>query len=66
MSRQQEERQKLVDKVVQQMKDGKPFFWEPGHDQRLMNAATGRSYRGGNVLKLTVEAIERGYTDPRW
>lgn len=66
MSRQQEERKELVNKVVQQMKDGRPFFWEPGHDQRLMNAATGRSYRGGNALKLTVAAIERGYTDPRW
>jgi antirestriction protein ArdC len=30
------------------------------------NATTGKAYRGGNVLNLMIEGMNRGYDDPRW
>lgn len=63
-----QQRKELVEKVVSQIQDGKPFFWDPGYAQqgRLINAATDTTYRGGNIIRLAVASMENGYTDPRW
>ena len=38
--------------------------WAPGEQQGPQNFSTGRSYRGGNALFLTMAG--EGYGDPRW
>ncbi len=58
--------QELVDKVIQQIQEGKPFFWDPGHNQKIINGSTNVAYRGGNIVRLSIAAMERGYSDPRW
>lgn len=62
-----EERKKLVDKLIENMKKG--YIFEPGWNVaalRPQNPVSGAKYLGGNRLKLMEAAIENGYTDPRW
>ena len=40
--------------------------WKPGERILPHNFASGRDYRGGNALYLAMNALERGYADPRW
>lgn len=43
--------------------------WDAGHQDSLempYNAHTGKSYRGGNAMRLLATQMERGYTDNRW
>ena len=40
--------------------------WQPGERVLPHNFSTGRDYRGGNAVYLAMQALERGYTDPRW
>lgn len=61
-----EERKKLVNKVIEQMKEGKPFFWNAGYTQQLVNAVTNQPYRGGNVMRLAIASMGNNYDDPRW
>ena len=49
----EEQRKQLVDKIVADMEAGKAFFWEPGYTaHRMVNAMTGKPYRGGNAIAL--------------
>jgi antirestriction protein ArdC len=57
------------DRIIAQIEKGtapwqKP--WRPGETFLPRNAATGKSYRGGNALYLSATALERGYQEPRW
>ncbi len=41
--------------------------WESGKAGTMpFNPTTGKVYRGGNVLALTIAAMRKGYDDPRW
>lgn len=62
-----EERKKLVDKLIANMKKG--YIFEPGWNisvLRPQNPVSGAKYLGGNRLKLMEAAIDNGYDDPRW
>lgn len=63
----EEQRKQLVDKIVADMEAGKAFFWEPGYTaHRMVNAVTGKPYRGGNAISLMAASEAKGYDDPRW
>lgn len=63
----EEQRKQLVDKIVADMEAGKTFFWEPGYTaHRMVNAVTGKPYRGGNAISLMAASEAKGYDDPRW
>ena len=40
--------------------------WKPGEKHLPENAHTGKSYRGGNALYLSVAQTAKGYGDHRW
>ena len=40
--------------------------WKPGEQFAQHNFTTGREYRGGNAIYLSVAGMEKGYADPRW
>ena len=40
--------------------------WKPGERVLPHNFGSGRDYRGGNAMFLTMQALDRGYADPRW
>ena len=40
--------------------------WQPGERILPHNFGSGRDYRGGNAVYLAVEALEKGYAEPRW
>ncbi len=40
--------------------------WKPGERILPHNFQSGRDYRGGNALYLALNALERGFADPRW
>ena len=59
----------FADKVIEQIKAGTAPWqkaWKPGKRALPENLTTGRAYRGGNSLHLSVEAVHKGYTDNRW
>ena len=67
MSKVQEKRMEFVKELVELMESGK-LEWSPGHDLPIhdLNVTTGKSYRGGNVLRLWKSARDQGFKDPRW
>ncbi|MXX77337.1 MAG: DUF1738 domain-containing protein [Holophagales bacterium] len=59
----------VADKLIEQLKAGTAPFqkpWKPGERSLPENLTTGRRYRGGNSLFLSVAAQDKGYTDNRW
>ncbi len=59
----------FADKIIEQIKEQRAPFqkpWKPGERSLPENLRTGERYRGGNSLRLSVEAQLRGYTDTRW
>lgn len=63
-----EERRKLVEKIIENMKNGDLIF-KKGWDINILNPQNPSSkavYQGGNRLKLIEEATEKEYKDPRW
>ncbi len=40
--------------------------WKPGERILPHNFQSGRDYRGGNAVYLAMNALDRGYADPRW
>lgn len=63
----QKERNELVERVVQDIKEGKPFFWDSGHyGHAPRNGKTEKNYLGINNLRLMVSSMEHGYKDSRW
>ena len=61
--------QQFAERIIQALKDGtapwqKP--WKPGERIMPHNFGSGRDYRGGNAVYLAMQALDRGYADPRW
>ena len=55
----QEEREAFTKMVVDQLQQGKVFFWDQGVRDSGMNrsAVTGKPYRGGNALRLYIYGL---------
>ena len=63
----QEKRNDLVERVVADIKEGKPFFWDKEHyGMPSHNIVKGSPYRGLNRMRLIIASREKGYTDSRW
>ena len=68
----QEEREKLANRVVEDILSGKPFFWDNGHYGRphrnLISDMQGKDakYHGINNMMLTVAAMYYDFKDTRW
>lgn len=63
-----EDRKKLVDKLIENMKNGDVIF-KKGWDINILspqNPVSGAVYQGGNRLRLIEAAIENEYSDSRW
>lgn len=63
-----EDRKKLVEKLIEKMKEGKipsETMWNI-LAIRPQNPASSVYYKGGNRLKLGYAAVENEYKDPRW
>ena len=60
--------QKVTDRIVAALEAGVPPWLAPWRDGSAIpsNLATGKPYRGINVLVLHLEALEKGYPDSRW
>ena len=61
--------QKFADQIVEQIRQGtapwqKP--WKPGEDNLPKNLSSGKEYRGGNSIYLSVAQGAKGYSDNRW
>lgn len=66
-----EERKKLVEKIIENMKQGyvlpKPDWNQAAFmDTRISNPVSGARYHGSNLLRLYLAGLEKGYTDGRW
>lgn len=67
-----EDRKEVVEKIAADIEAGKPLFWESGltmsgRPRNIMQRSSRPSYyRGGNNLRLSLVAMQHGYTDPRW
>ncbi len=62
-------RQEFTDKVIAAIESGQALPWDrPWHAMQGLprNAASGKTYAGGNRVVLGLVAMEKGYTDPRW
>lgn len=68
----QQQRNEMVKQIVEDIKAGKPFFWDSGHfgkyPRNLLKALQGKDqfYNGINNLKLTFTANRFGFKDSRW
>lgn len=63
----QEKRNELVEQVVADIKEGKPFFWDCEHyGKPSHNIVKGSPYRGLNRMRLLIAGREKGFTDSRW
>ena len=63
----QEKRNELVEQVVADIKEGKPFFWDCEHyGKPSHNIVKGSPYRGLNRMRLLISGREKGFTDSRW
>lgn len=63
-----EERKKLVDQIINNMKEGY-LIPKPQWNQnifRIINPVSGARYRGANMLKLYMSSVVNGYQDNRW
>lgn len=63
-----EDRKKLVEKLIENMKNGEIIF-KKGWDINILspqNPVSNVVYQGGNRLRLIETAIENEYSDPRW
>jgi antirestriction protein ArdC len=62
-------RQEITDQIIQALEQGTaPWLkpWQAGALELPFNPATGKPYRGGNVIQLMIKASSHGYEDPRW
>ena len=63
-------RQEVTDDIVRLLEQGTAPWQKPWTAQQSLNLpfnpTTDKPYRGGNVLSLTIAAMRKGYTDPRW
>lgn len=59
-------RDALAKKFVQALNENQLPWRQMWESQRAYNAYTGKDYHGVNAVWLSVQAGEKGYTDPRW
>lgn len=69
----QENRNALVNKIIKDIQDHKPFFWDSGivygaMPRKLVQALKGNNdfYKGVNHLQLSISALVKGFKDSRW
>ncbi len=60
--------QRITDRIVAALESGVPPWIAPWRDGTAIpsNLATGKPYRGINVLMLHLEALDKGHADSRW
>lgn len=69
MAAREDFRQRLTNALIESIEENDGLPWERGWDNmatRPFNPGTGIKYKGGNVLNLLLEQIQRGSDDPRW
>lgn len=62
-----EENRKLVEKIIENMKKG--YIFKPDWEASVLrpqNPVSEAIYKGRNKLTLMIQALEKGYDDPRW
>ena len=60
-------KKEIVESVIKDMQDGKPFKWNSGHFGEFPKSlATNKRYQGMNLFLLDHVAEKRGYKDSRW
>lgn len=63
----QEKRNELVEQVIRDIQEGKPFFWDKeNYGRPYHNIVKGSLYNGINRMRLTLASRQKGYTDSRW
>lgn len=71
-SKVQEKRQAFTEKIIEDIRSGKPFFWDPGvvsnPPRNLIADLKGEDtrYHGINNMLLSYVARQEGFTDNRW
>lgn len=62
--------QEMTDGIIAAIEKGVAPWQKPWNANAVppipINPTTGKQYRGGNVLWLMCEAVDKGYDDPRW
>jgi len=63
-------RQEVTDNVIRLLEEGTAPWQKPWAVSSSLgtpiNPTTNKPYRGGNVLNLMIQGMNRGYDDPRW
>ena len=60
-----ESRKQFVEEVIKSLENNK-IPWEKSWENPSYNPTTGARYKGGNSIKLSLEAVKHNYKDPRW
>ncbi len=61
--------QKFADQIVEQIRQGNAPWqkpWKPGEESLPKNLSSGKEYRGGNSVYLSVAQSAKDYSDNRW
>ena len=61
--------EQFAERIIKALKEGTAPWqrpWKPGERILPHNFGSGRDYRGGNAVYLSVQALDRGYADTRW
>ncbi len=58
----------VTNRIIESLEAGTPPWIQPwsNHSALPSNLATGKPYRGINILMLSIEAMSQGYPDSRW
>jgi antirestriction protein ArdC len=58
----------VTNRIITALEAGTPPWIQPWSDHTALpsNLATGKAYRGINILMLSIEAMSQGYPDSRW
>ena len=61
--------QKFADQIVEQIRQSNAPWqkpWKPGEESLPKNLSSGKEYRGGNSMYLSVAQGAKGFSDNRW
>ena len=62
-----DQRREIVDKVIEDLKNGEKPFWQKGwNSSKPINLTTGNGYKGVNSAILYIRTEEKKYLDNRW
>ena len=62
-----EQRKEIVEKVLEDLKNGEKPFWQKGwSSSRAVNPTTGNRYQGVNSAILLIRSEDENYLDNRW